>query len=903
MNSIISAKNPAPLNGELRKHIESPFEQLADSLPVLIAMADNSLEYFFVNQAFADFYCLEKMQLPGRSIESVIGHEAFADAEFLLREALRGQAVTHEFQRVAPDGRTFVHKASYSPLYDEGSISGVVITSTDITATKSDEIALKKTMNENQAILKAIPDMMFRLNHEGVYVDYYNPRHDELYVSPDNFLGKKIEDVLPVAEAVRAMHFLRLALQTGELTQYTYSLPVNGLVQHFENRLVKIGDQDVLSIVRNITDREASEKTIRLQHDLATSLSKNRDIAQSLKLILHAILSVDGLDCGGIYLVNEENKQLELVSYQGISSGFLEKVKRYGFDSPQFRLVSSRKPLYERFDRLLPNSQTPEERDYIRSLAVLPFEADGRLVGVINLGSRSLYHIPQRIRDQVESLARLSGEAIGRLLAEKALENSRADFKRLFDTVDDLLFILDENGKILHTNQVVETRLGYTAEQLQSLHVLEVHPEGRRDEAAAIVGAMLEGKLLFCPIPLLASNGVLIPVETRVVKGKWNNREVLFGVSRDITERVKSEDALTKKTRELETFFDVAPDLLCISNLEGVLLKVNSAADVLLGYQNGELHGQPLTSFIHPDDVAVLTGTLSDLIKHGEADSYTTRFRHKNGQFLYIEWHSAVMGEQVYSAARDITPHKKIEASLKASISREKELNELKSRFVSMASHEFRTPLASILMSAETLLNYHKRLTENEIAETSGNIVEQTNLLTGIVSEIMQVARAQEGRLKLQFKPTDLTKTIRRTVTWFNDCPNLMQKIEVSTPDEPLMMNLDEQAIIQVLNNLLSNAVKYAQPNPEVKVLLKRGTNWVEIFVADNGIGIPEADQKHLFDPFYRASNVGEIEGNGLGLNIVQELTRLHQGLVEYQSLPGGGSKFRVCFPSTLLCS
>lgn len=885
----------------LRNHNEL-MNQLADSLPTLIAIAGCDLNYAFVNKAYASFYGLDPVNIVGRSVESVIGKKAFETIEPMLKESISGLTLTHEFHRVSAKGDRGIHKSTYTPYYHEAAVAGVMVTSTEITALRFNEKALKKSKDENEAILKAIPDMMFRISDQGVFLDCYNPKDDELYATPQKFIGSTIWEIFSPEIATKAVEHIHLAINTGELTQYSYTLNIDGLTQHFENRIVKISDQDVLSIVRNITDTRASEQTIRLQRDLATGLGKNRDISQSFDLIIETLLSLEAIDCGGIYIVNEENSRLELITHRGLSDAFVGRVMYYDFESPQYRMVNNLKPVYARYEQLIPGDSTPAERDHILSLASIPVESDGKLIGVLNLGSRTVSHLPQRIREQTESLSRLSGEAFGRLLAEKALVTSRENFKRLFDTIDDFLFILDEKGNIILTNQTVEQQLGYSAEQLGTMNVLEVHPPDRRDEAAAIVGEMLAGKTKFCPIPLADSKGNFIPVETRVVRGVWNGQNVLFGISRDITERKVAEMALRKKTEELETFFNVAPDLLCITDTEGRFVKVNEAWPQLLGYPIEEIEQSSISQFLHPDDISVLGNALNDLRHCTSVYSFTTRMRRHDESYVFIEWRSAPLGNQLYSAARDITSHKRIEDSLKVSITREKELNELKSRFVSMASHEFRTPLASIMMSAEMLLNYRSRLSEDQFGETAGNIIEQTRHLTGVVTEIMDVARAQEGRLEVQLKKGDLVATIKKIASRFNHSPHLKRKIEVITPNERLEMWYDEQAMIQILNNLLSNAVKYSAPNPEIQVRVARMTDGLRVTVSDNGIGIPEPDRRHLLNPFYRATNVGSIPGSGLGLSIVNELMRLHQGSIEFQNRPGGGTDFTFTLPSKHYC-
>ena len=136
------------------------------------------------------------------------------------------------------------------------------------------------------------------------------------------------------------------------------------------------------------------------------------------------------------------------------------------------------------------------------------------------------------------------GGTLARIEMENELKLSQRNFQQMFETIDDFMFILDIEGRIIRTNPIVERRLGYTKEELIGMSVLQVHPPTRRDEAAVIVGEMLAGRLDVCPVPLYTRHGELIPVETKVVLGKWDGEDALYGMSRDISERLKAEKNL-----------------------------------------------------------------------------------------------------------------------------------------------------------------------------------------------------------------------------------------------------------------------------------------------------------------------------------------------------------------------
>jgi signal transduction histidine kinase len=191
-------------------------------------------------------------------------------------------------------------------------------------------------------------------------------------------------------------------------------------------------------------------------------------------------------------------------------------------------------------------------------------------------------------------------------------------------------------------------------------------------------------------------------------------------------------------------------------------------------------------------------------------------------------------------------------------------------------------------------------MSEDQIISKLQNVKDQILHLTNIVNDVMQVARIQEGKATFSPQEVDLVALCHATIQNFNLDIHLNNKIEIETNFETLNMQLDLRLIRQVLNNLISNALKYTISDPIVKVRLYQQEDGIYLTVQDNGIGIPENDQKHLFQPFYRASNVMQIQGTGLGLNIVKDAVRLHDGNINFVSLPKKGTTFVVQLPLKL---
>ncbi len=304
-------------------------------------------------------------------------------------------------------------------------------------------------------------------------------------------------------------------------------------------------------IHQDITQRKEAEWLLQLQRNLTLTLSATSNIVEAFQQVLAAAFQIEGIDCGGGYLIDERTGGLTLVAHQGLPPQFIKNTAYYPADAPQTRLVMAGWPLYTQYNTITDNNDDPNTEN-LRALAVIPVLHDDQVIAALNLASHTHDVISVNARAAIEVIASQIGGVIARIRAEAAQQETRQNLQTLFDTVNDFLFVLDAKGNIIKTNPVVQQRLGYSAKELTKMQVLEVHPPNRRAEAEAIIVAMLAGEQTVCPIPLITKTGQLIPVETKVVLGQWNGQPSLFGLSRDITERQQSEQVLHHSHRQLE---------------------------------------------------------------------------------------------------------------------------------------------------------------------------------------------------------------------------------------------------------------------------------------------------------------------------------------------------------------
>jgi len=266
-----------------------------------------------------------------------------------------------------------------------------------------------------------------------------------------------------------------------------------------------------------------------------------------------------------------------------------------------------------------------------------------------------------------------------------------------------------------------------------------------------------------------------------------------------------------------------------------------------------------------------------------------------------VEWSLSGKAHRIIGTITDISEQKIVEETLILGIEKERELNEMKSRFVSMASHEFRTPLASILITDETLIAYWNKMTQEQINTKLEKIKEKVMHLNKIVNDVLQISKIQEGKTDFNPEIVEIVKYCNDAIEDFNNNNASNINIEFSSCIPSLKMMLDTRLFSQILNNLISNAIKYSPADSSVHFDIREDDLFIFIDIKDSGIGIPLSDQKHLFSPFFRASNARLIQGNGLGLNIVKESVLAHGGEIEFESNTNSGTTFTIKLPKKLI--
>ncbi len=368
------------------------------------------------------------------------------------------------------------------------------------------------------------------------------------------------------------------------------------------------------------------------------------------------------------------------------------------------------------------------------------------------------------------------------------------------------------------------------------------------------------------------------------------------------------EQRVVERTQELqnakefaEAILNSTSDAIILIGTNETIEHVNPAFERLFGYPAREVLGQPLTTLAEPGDRDALIGQLRAVDGQAEPRRSEMRVCRRDGTPFTVDVALAPLSESnraggVVCSVWDMTQRKLVEENLRQALMREKELGDLKSRFTSMVSHEFRTPLSVIQSSSDLLKMYSERMSVDKRIGQIDRIQSQVQRLTSLLNDILLISKGQT--VGLDFNPVpidllafsqDLINETRQTVT--------THQITFRAEGDAFGVNADVKLMHQAITNLLSNAVKYSPAGSTVFMRLERRHDEFVIQIQDQGDGIDEEDQQHLFEIFYRAKSAQGKPGTGLGLPIVKQAIEAHGGAVAFESHPGGGTTFTLYLP------
>lgn len=531
----------------------------------------------------------------------------------------------------------------------------------------------------------------------------------------------------------------------------------------------------------------------------------------------------------------------------------------------------------------------------LRSVAAIPVMSAGVSIGVLEFVTTHQRELDAEALSLLDSIGTQLGQVVARLRAQASLIDQGARLRAILDSAIDAILTIDASGLIEEFNPAAERMFGRMRQQAigQRLSDLIVPEPLRAQHEAGLARHVRTGESKILgqrlQLPARAADGTTIPVEVSIVRVETGGPPIFTGFIRDITVRLAKEQALEASEQRTRAVIEqMLEGLLLVDEATGVIRLVNPAAERMFGYAPGEMLGLHVRDLMPRRAEYDVPGFLTRTTEYAMGRATEWEARRKSGRTFPFELQLAKFdlaeGRVLAGFLRDLTERHAVER--------------LKKQFVATVSHELRTPLTSVRGSLGLLASG----VMGEFSPEAVRLVElaERNVvrLVGLINDILDLERLENGRMPIALAPTPLARAISRSVEAVGAmAAQVNVSLEIQAAD--LTVIGDEDRVVQVVVNLLSNAIKFSPAGIEVSLRVAPDHGVARIEVLDRGPGVPDESRDLIFEPFRQAegTDVRQKGGSGLGLAICKAIIDQHHGEIGYRPRDGGGSRFWFTLP------
>jgi PAS domain S-box-containing protein len=798
----------------------------------------------------------------------------------------------------------------------EGKIIELIGTVQDITERKKAQELIEKTNNQLQATLSAIPDLMFEVDIDGVYLDVYATNESLLYISKDDILGKKLTDLLPTDMAAICMKAIQEANKKGISTGSQILLPVPAGLCWFELSITKKKDiiHEKISFVvlsRDITNR----KTVQQQ------LEQEKNVLRTVIDNIPDFIFVTDKDCKHIInnmaLVKALGATSEAETLNRSMDEFYPKEMADIFIADDRKVIDTGVPVINREEKV--TNFTTGKTEWLLTTKIPLKNRNNEISGVVGI-SRMITErhqqqneqrlvsaiiqalgYSQTLQDGLTTALQILSEELNIPFAEAWMVTTDETEMKTFATwgVSEVAKYFDAS-----TNRIFkkgEGLPGYVWETQKSVYWddIQVNPLVRRAPVFKAAGLLAS---IAVPIHF---KGKVIAVFSFFFKQLPLEKELIIQSIENIALQIAMDIQRKKAELELAVFFEFSPDLVCIATNDGYFLKVNPAFTNLLGYTAEELTSKPFNHFVHPDDkVATEKRTGYSVSYH--SIHFENRYVAKDGKVVWLSWTSAPLPDEklIIAVAKDVSALKENERQLKLlndEIS--KRVDELAAsnaeleQFAYVASHDLQEPLRMVSSFMTLLETKYKDQLDEKAQQYIHFAVDGAVRMRKIILDLLEYSRV--GRIIPPSEQVDLIETLNDIILVLKQ--SITETKATITWDEMPTIFIAKTSIQHILQNLISNGLKYQQEGVQPIVHIsatETDTHW-QFAVTDNGIGIEPKYFDKIFVLFQRLHGKTEYSGTGIGLAICKKMVEWYKGKIWVTSTPGVGSTFYFTIAKT----
>ncbi len=795
----------------------------------------------------------------------------------------------------------------------------------------------------SQAFLNAISDTAVLLDPDGTVIGINSVGAQGFNRPIDSIIGKNIYNLLPGRISKSRKKWVKLACRSGKTIRFQDES--NGKI--YEHTLSPVFDLEgkvsvVIATARDITSLENTDRIIKIERDVAVAISSSQNLTRAFDSVLEIVTGLDGIDCGLVYMVDQESGGIDLISSRGLSCDFVSIATRLDRDSPQAGLITQGKPIYINQNEEVPELGSRRGSEGLRAIAVIPIIFEDTVVGGFNLSSRSFKEIPEYIKYALETVAAQIGNAMERFRINRVLNESEKKYRQFYQNSLDGYVMVNLDGTVVECNESYRRMLGYDEGELIGKAYREYTPDKwhNLDERVLEEQVFQRGHSDLYEKEYIHKGGGVFPIEIQKYRVIDDSGSLvgIWAFVRDISKRRFAEDALNRQHSIVNSILELSPSAILVINRYGDIIYANQMAERLLGRSNKEIIGMFFNSpewqiedFYgnpFPHDQLLVTRVI-------QSGKPVFDVRHvigtPDGKKVYCSINGAPIFDddgsidKVVINLEDISDMITMESQIRKNNEELEESNQaletvneelrsakisaeqsekMKSALLANTVHEIKPPVRVITGISDMLID-DDSLPDNlnrymQLLKNSGL------LLSYIIDEFLHISSVEKGETALENSIVDIHQifdTVERNtlllISLFDKAVSVNKRVSERISR---YVRGDSKRIQQVLYNLITNAVKNTSKGFIEFGATPLDDEYIEFFVSDTGSGIPEGMQQYLFSENGTLDNPADTEENGetgAGLSIAKVLVELLGGTIRFVSKTGNksGSTFYFTIP------
>ncbi len=669
-----------------------------------------------------------------------------------------------------------------------------------------------------------------------------------------------------------------------------------------------------LEVARDVTKSKKSEFEIRDQtrklevlNQIILSANRAEDLPSLLEEILISTIKLMGLDSGGVYLVNESSDFAEIVASSGLSEEMLADLKKVRISEAPFDIVFLKKETLV-FNNHEAFSSHMTSRPEIRSLAGIPLLSKDRVIGALNVGSNREGFFTDQVRDILSSIGREIGTVVARMRAEAALKEREEKWRSLFENSIESVFTVDLYGNITAANAALAQMSGYLREELIGSNFAKYCAPETADDIYRNYNTLFKSGVpinSFC-YTMLRKDGRERMVEGYVTMLRHRDRIVGFqGTLRDITERLRAEEALAEEKERLAVTLRSIGDGVITTDIEGNVVLINRAAELLTGFGQSEAAGLPIETVFHIineqtrkpcDNPAQKIIDSAGMI---ELDTDTVLIARDGTERIIADSGSPIKDRSsniigVVLVFRDVTEKKKIDDEL-----RKTQKLESLGTLAGGIAHDYNNILTAILANISLAKMYAQK--GDKVSDRLDKMENAAIMASRLTQQLLTFSRGGAPVKEL----ISIGELIKDSTSFALGGTNVRCEFQIEQDLWPVSADVGQ--ISQVINNIVINAHQAMPSGGSVRVGARNVTitdqdpfpipvgRYLLLSIADEGVGISPKNLDKIFDPFFTTKQ----KGSGLGLSISYSIVKNHDGHIVVQSKEGHGTTFHIYLPAS----